>query len=170
MSNRPKNQKICVVCGRLFDSPPSDKKVTCSKECSRIHKSRTHIGKSNTWSEESRKKLSERGMTENLKKGTEAIQRGERTGRFQSNKNAIDWHLISPNGKHYYFHSLNFWLRENCRALFGCEPDSREYNNIRSGLSGAKRAMLGGNYGSLTYKGWQVIPTKSDVKNRAVAK
>ena len=45
---------------------------------------------------------------------------------------------------------------------FGCKPDSREYNNVRSGLCGAKRAMLGGSYKCCTYKGWQVIPTESD--------
>lgn len=76
----------------------------------------------------------------------------------------INWHLISPEGKHYYFHSLNFWLRENCRELFCIEPDSREFLNARSGLSGAKRAMLGGRYGCTTYKGWRVIPTEEDIK------
>lgn len=46
--------------------------------------------------------------------------------------------------------------------LFGVDPDSREFLNVRAGLSGAKRAMMGENYGCTTYKGWQVIPTDND--------
>ena len=44
----------------------------------------------------------------------------------------------------------------------GCEPDSRGYRNVRSGLSGAKRAMLGKKYGCCTYTGWKVLPTHDD--------
>lgn len=164
MNNKPKNQKICVICGKLFDCPPSSKKITCSKECSAIRKSQSHKGKSNVWSEESKRKLSERGQTDNLKMGTPAAKRSSNSGRFETNVNAIDWHLISPEGKHYYFHSLHHWLRENCRELFGVEPDSREFINIRSGLSNAKRAMLGGSYMTTTYKDWRVIPTEDDKK------
>lgn len=164
MNNTPKNQKKCVVCGKLFDCPPSSKKITCSKECSTTRKSQSHKEKHNVWSEESKRKLSERGQTDNLKMGTQAAKRNPNSGRFETNVNAIDWHLISPEGKHYYFHSLNYWLRENCRELFGIEPDSKEFSNTRSGLSGAKRAVMGGSYMSTTYKGWQVIPTKSDDK------
>ena len=162
MIMREKNKKICVVCGRSFDCPPSDKTVTCSKECSRINKSRTHKDKSNSWTTESRQKLKDLGQTDNLKLGTEAAKKSPKSGRFTTNINAIDWHLISPEGQHYYFHSLNFWLRENCRELFGVEPDSRGFLNARSGLSGAKRAMLGGKYGCTTYKGWKVMPTETD--------
>ncbi len=155
-----KNKKICVVCGKEFNCPPSDKTVTCGKKCSKIQKSKTHQEKRNLWSLESKEKLKAKGRTANLLRGTEAALRSPRSGRFETNVNAIDWHLIGPDGKHYYFHSLNHWLRENCRELFGCEPDSREWQNARSGLSGAKRAALGKKYGSLTYKGWQVIPVK----------
>lgn len=94
----------------------------------------------------------------------EAVKQSPNSGKFETNVNAIDWHLVSPTGEHYYFHSLNFWLRKNGRELFGCEPNSREYNNVRSGLSGAKRAMLGKKYKCCTYKGWQVIPTEDDLQ------
>lgn len=160
----------CVICGQIFRCSPSDKIVTCSKECSRINKSRTHKGKSNKWSDDSKQKLRDLGLTDNLKLGTDAAKISPRSGRFVNNINAIDWHLVSPDGKHYYFHSLNFWLRENCQELFGIKPDCREFLNVRSGLSGAKRAMMGGKYGSTTYKGWQVIPTERDIeKNNKAA-
>ena len=157
-------ERKCVVCGKPFKCSPSSKKVTCSKECSSVNKSKAHLGKSNRWSDESRQKLSDRGVTQNLKYGVDAAKKSPKSGRFETNINAKEWHLISPGGEHFYFRSLKFWLRENCRGYFGCEPDSREFNNVRSGLSGAKRAMLGGNYGCTTYKGWQVVPTESDQK------
>lgn len=101
-------------------------------------------------------------MRELQKAGTQAALKSTNSGRFETNVNAIDWHLVSPNGKHYHFHSLNYWLRENGLELFGCEPDSREYNNVRAGLSGAKRAALGKKYPCSTYKGWRVIPTEQE--------
>lgn len=158
-----KNKKICVVCGRSFDCSPSSKKITCSPGCSRIRKHQTHIGKKNQWSEESRERLKKLGQTENLKTGTAAAKCSPRSGRFETNINAKNWHLISPDGKHYRFKSLNFWLRENCLELFGVEPDSREFNNIRSGLTGAKRAAMGKKYLCCTYRGWQVVPTDDDL-------
>lgn len=153
-----KNQKICVICGKSFDCSPSSKKITCSKECSAIQKQKSHIGKKNKWSPEKKKRLSEKGRTENLLKGSAAALKSPKSGRFETNVNAKEWHLVSPEGKHYYFRSLNNWLRENGKELFGCEPDSREFLNVRSGLSGAKRAMQGGTYGCCTYKGWKVFP------------
>lgn len=95
-------------------------------------------------------------------KGTEAAKKSPKSGRFATNVNAIDWHLVSPGGVHYYFRSLNNWLCENGRELFGVEPDSREFYNVSSGLTGAKRAMVGKNYGCYTYKGWSVIPMQDE--------
>lgn len=157
-------EKKCVVCGKPFKCSPSSKKVTCSKECSTINKSKTHLGKSNHWSDESREKLSDRGQTQNLKYGVDAAKKSPKSGRFETNINAKEWHLISPEGEHFYFRSLNNWLRQNCEKYFGCAPDSTGYNNARSGLSGAKRAMMGGKYSSTTYKGWKVLPTESEKK------
>ena len=166
MSKRPpKSTKICVVCGKTFPCFPSDKTVTCGKECSKIHRSRTHMGLSNAWSEESRTKKAAQGKTANLALGTPAAQKSPKSGKFLTNINAKDWHLISPDGKEYKFHCLNYCLRENCEKVFGCAPDSKEFKNVSTGLAGAKRAMLGKNYRCCTYKGWKVIPTEHDIKN-----
>lgn len=164
-----RNQKTCVICGKLFYSPTSDKTVTCSIECRKQHAKNRSANRK--FSEETKKKISEkakgRDMADLQIKATLAAMKSEKSGRFTTNINAKDWHLISPEGKHYYFHSLNFWLRENCRELFGCEPDSREFNNVRSGLSGAKRATIGKSpYGCTTYKDWRVIPTNEELKIR----
>lgn len=159
-----RNKKICIICGKQFDCPPSESTVTCSKECNKEYAKQRRIGKKHT--EETRKKIAEANKNRDLsafqEKGTEAAKFSQKSGRFVTNVHAIDWHLISPEGKHYYFHSLQLWLRENGKELFGCEPDSREYNNVRSGLTGAKRFLLGKNYPCCTYKGWQVVPTEND--------
>lgn len=159
-----KNQKKCVICGNMFYSPPSDKTVTCSPACRAERTRLQHQGKKHT--EETKLLMSQkaagRDMGELQKIATAAAKESPKSGRFVTNINAKDWHLISPDGKHYEFHSLMLWLRENCRELFGCEPDSKEFNNVRSGLAGAKRATQGKKYPSATYKGWQVIPTKDD--------
>lgn len=159
-----RNKKICVICGKMFDCPKSSKTVTCSDQCRIKYAKMRSTGRK--FSDETKKKISEkakeRNMTDLQKIGTEASKNSPNSGRFETNVNAIDWHLISPDGKHYYFHSLMFWLRQNCLELFGCEPDSRDFNNIRAGLCNAKRAMLGKKYPCSTYKGWQVIPTESD--------
>lgn len=159
-----RNVKTCVECGKAFYAPPSSKKITCSKDCQKSYASKRSKGR--TLSDKTKQKISEkakgRDMSDLQKAGTEAALRSPNSVRFTTNVNAKDWHLISPKGKHYYFHSLNHWLRENGLELFGCEPDSREYHNVRSGLTGAKRAMRGKKYPCCTYKGWQVIPTEQD--------
>ena len=97
------------------------------------------------------------------KNATEAAKKSPKAGRFETNRAAIDWHLVSPNGEHFYIHSLSFWLRENCDKYFDVEPDSKQFFNIISGLSRVKRSMLGkikeGQRPGYSYKGWKVIPT-----------
>lgn len=159
-----RNRKICVICGKEFECPPSDKTVTCSQECRKKYAAIRATGRK--LSDSAKQKISNkakgRDMTELQKLGTSAAMNSPVSGRFETNRNCKDWHLVSPGGKHYYFHSLNYWLRENCRELFGCEPDSQEFKNIRSGLAGAKRAMMGKKYPCCTHKDWQVIPTEDD--------
>lgn len=162
-----RNKKECIICGKMFECPPSEETVTCSKECSRKYASIRLTGRPVT--KETRKKLSKkargRDMSDLQVIATEAAKRSPNSGRFETNVNAIDWHLISPDGKEYYCHSLTNWLRKNGLELFGCQPDSKEFKNVKSGLCNAKRAALGGSYNCVTYKGWKVIPTESDNRN-----
>lgn len=160
-----RNKKICVICGKEFDSPPSSKTVTCSIRCRQIRAAKSATGREK--SIEEREKISKaavgRDMTELQAIGTEAAAKSPHSGRFETNVNAKDWHLVSPEGKHYHFHSLNFWMRENGERLFGCKPDSRGFHNAVSGLRGAKRATQGKETAKCcTYKGWRVIPTDDD--------
>lgn len=165
-----KNYKTCVECGKKFPCSPSNNKVTCSDDCRRIHSSKTHSGRK--FSETSRKKMSDkakgRDMTALQEIAVNAAKNSPKSGRFETNINAVDWHLVSPDGVHYKFRSLNYWLRQHCHDFFGCEPDSREFNNVRSGIAQVKRSMLGkvskNQRPGYTYRGWQVIPTINDMK------
>ena len=164
-----RNKKKCVICGNEFECPPSDKTVTCSIECRRIRASRASKGRKLTDETKAKMSAAQKGKYSFLPAiGTEAALKSPKSGRFETNKSAIDWHLVSPGGKHYRFHSLNCWLRDHCKEFFDCEPDSKEFRNVASGLRGAKRAVLGKVSPSqrpcCTYKDWQVIPTEDDLK------
>lgn len=133
--------KKCVVCGKEFNSPPSAKTVTCSKECSRINKSYTHMGKSNNWPEESKEKLRHKGRTANLEKGTEA--------------NTKIWKLTSPEGRIHICKNLALWCRNNS-ILFGFDSSEENAKKVMTGLRHAKRGAEGKKTAlTRTYKGWQ---------------
>ena len=92
-------------------------------------------------------------------------------GRFfecRPSRNTIDWHLISPDGRHFRFRSLREWLRKNGKKFFDVEPNTRQFDNVFYGLSRVKKSMLGnlptGQRPGYTYKGWRVIPTEYDIQ------
>ena len=103
----------------------------------------------------------------NCKKRQQMLQK---TAQNQDGLNRMstltEWHLVSPDGIHYRFRSLRNWLRENGRELFGVEDDTRQFNNVISGLSRVKKSVLGtlppGQRPGYTYKGWRVIPVEKD--------
>lgn len=143
---------------------------TISRECRLKYLSQNHKGlKMSAATREkmaaSRKKVPNSAEIQRM--ATEAAKKSPKSGRFITNKAAIDWHLVSPEGEHFHIHSLAFWLREN-HEMFGVEPDTREFKNVISGLSRVKRAMLGkigdGQRPCATYKGWSVIPTDYDLE------
>ena len=158
-----KNQKKCKVCGRLFDCPPSSKKVTCSQECRIEYARQRRTGYK--LPKETRDKISEkakgRDMTSLQQLGTEAAKSSPNSGRFETNVNAKTWRLKSPEGKEYICRNLNLWVREHC-SLFGEEPSDHSFNKIRSGLWQAKRGVQ-----ASTYKGWRAeIIEESEIVKR----
>lgn len=158
------NQYKCIICGKEYMAYKSTNKVTCSKECQKEYARRRMLGKKR--GDNIRKAISHArkgiDMTELQKKATESAKKSPKSGKFETNVNAIDWCLISPEGKKYEFHSLMNWLRENGKELFGCEPDTKEFKAVQCGICNAKRAMLGKTNLPCTYKGWRVIPTEKD--------
>lgn len=166
-----KNVKRCVICGNEFFCSPSRNIVTCSHDCKIKYISQNHKGFKYTVESKQKMSASRLNNTKNKEiqaKATEAAKKSPKSGRFITNRAAIDWHLVSPDGKDYYFHSLSYWLQENCKELFGFDPGSKQFYNAVAGLERVKRSMLGKlserQRPGYSYKGWKVIPTDDDNK------
>ena len=153
--------KKCVVCGKEYKCPPTNNVLTCSPECSR--KRRSELLKGKEFKAETRQKLSEkakeRGFTDNLKKGTSAAMKSPKMGRFDTNVNAKDWVLISPEGKIYECHSLSNFVRQN-PEIFDIDGSEKECNRIINGLKTIKSHTKLGKKGQ-SYYGWTVDIEKS---------
>lgn len=141
-----RNYKTCAVCGKRFPCPPSAKTVTCSRECSAIHRSKTHKGKRNEWTDTSKWKLSVKGQTKNLLRGTPAAKKSPLSGRFPTNVNARHWILRSPSGVLYEFDNLNLFIREHPEFF----PN---FQSARTAIS----AIARGKTRAIYYKGWSVV-------------
>lgn len=85
--------------------------------------------------------------------------RSPKAGHFETNVNAKDWHLISPEGKHYHCRNLKLWA-ENHYTLFGFESIS-DAHKIPHGIYTIKRAMQNKikdvKNPTTTYKGWRIV-------------
>jgi len=149
---RMKNIKKCVICAAIFEAPPSSKKITCSKACSKMRKSASHAGKSNVWSADSREKLSERGQTGNLKRGAEVTKILPHTGAFETNKEAKVWLLLSPDNIEYKVRNLALFCRENPQLWDGTSTNAYAgLRQIQAWLCGKRKRKVS------TYKGWQLL-------------
>lgn len=149
-------KKKCVICGKEFDAPPSSKKITCSKECSTKRKSQSHKGVRNKWNEESKKRLSSVGETENLKKGTEAARRSPISGPFETNQNAKHWVLKSPEGIIHEFDNLNLFIRSHPAWFSNPKSASTALRASAACLAG-RPSPSRKNRQFTQYKGWQVV-------------
>lgn len=131
--------KRCVVCGAEFAASPTSKKITCSPECSATRKRETHLGKANTWTDESRQALSARGETPNLKLGTPAAQLSPISGPFETNQEAKIWFIrYLPTGEEFEVRNLNKWARDNAESL---APDP--WQNAVAGLRRVNASLRG---------------------------
>ena len=156
--------KKCVICGRQFAAPPSSKKVTCSRDCSTIRKVESHTGTSNTWSDESRKRLSaarkSEGYTPSLARAFVAAMARPDSQRGPQNRNAKRWVLIDPSGRRHEFTNLLDWARRHAELFDTVESDAdreRVARNIRSGFGGIVLSMSGRRKTPCsTYKGWRL--------------
>lgn len=145
-------EKHCTVCGAKFHAPPSSKTVTCSKGCSSKHRSRAHRGVRNRWSDEARARLSARGQTANLRKGTDAARRAEKSGPYETNVSARDWIITSPTGEIYTARNLRLWCEMHSH-LFDPHPWRHAYAGLKQAvayLRGSTARRVG------SYKGWRV--------------
>lgn len=148
-------QRICVICGASFGTPPSNNKRTCSSECSSVLRSRSHKGVRNVWSAESRQRLREKPTPPQLAKGMPAAMSLPESQRGEQHRDALVWHLIDPGGNHVTVVNLNEWARINLR-LFG-ETDERGAIRIAAGFRQIALSMAGKTKRNVyRYKGWQL--------------
>lgn len=157
--------KNCLVCGKEFQASPSDKIVTCSKECLKIRRSQISRGKkmSETAVERMSARAKSRGFTDNLKKGTQAAMASPKAGRFDTNINAKDWILISPFGETYKCHSLTNFIRKNPQ-LFDIDGSDEEVNRVAAGIRTIKGNMKHNRRGH-SYHGWTLeLPSENIFK------
>lgn len=144
--------RICAICGAPFKCSPSDKIVTCSPVCRRERARRAKIGKGIKWPDQSRQKLTQKGQSPNLMKGTPAAMVSPIAGSFETNKQALVWTIISPEGIEYEVRNLNLWIKQNAYILPGT------IEQAHAGFMQIKRSMLGKTKRSVgQWKGWRLI-------------
>lgn len=163
---RPKNQKICPVCGNAFEAPPTGRE-TCSEECDRIYRSRQHQGKKYPWSEEAKARYRSsaahqaqaRKQVVEATKAAVALPEGQ---KGPQNRECKVWILKDPSGNLHRAIGLLPWARENY-YLF--EPDTTNIEasarRIKSGFMAIASSIYGApsrrNRPISTYKKWSVV-------------
>lgn len=149
----------CVICGKPFHCYPSDKKVTCSNTCRCERQRRIVKNTPVKWSDAAKRRLSERGQTENLKLGTAAAQASSLAGRFKTNREAKIWVLVDPTGNEVVVQNLLLWARENT-VLFNKPPGDKSAKQIAAGFKAIAQTMRGSRgtpgkpRGAMSYFGW----------------
>ena len=129
--------KICIVCGTIFCDPQSNDTLTCSPDCSKKH----------------RQDLYTKGVyAESLEKAHEVMSIRPLTGPFETNINARDWVIQSPDGQIYECRNLKLWLREHAEMLDGTVEQAWD------GISKIKYTMQGKRkFPSHQWKGWRLV-------------
>ena len=119
---------------------------------------------------ETRKKMSEsakkRGMPEAVRlKGIREKAASVEGGRTEQNRNAKQWHLISPSGEEYIVSNLLFFIRENA-SLFGIGGTDEEAHYILRRFSSLKNHMKGDKKQRTCCGGWTIIIPEDDRINK----
>lgn len=150
-------QRKCVICGKPFNCYPSDNKVTCSNACRRERQRRIVKENPVKWGDTAKERLSKKGQTDNLRKGTEAAKRSPIAGRGETNREAKIWVLISPDGREITVRNLRHWARANTE-LFDKPPGDKSAYQICCGFSAIAQTLKGnrGPNGPMTYFGWSL--------------
>lgn len=149
--------KRCVICGKEFKSPPSDKVVTCSPECRSERARRALIARGNIFrtpeilkkiKESPKKKAHAREIQPLGKKAAMELPGGQ---KGIQNRTSKLWILIDPSGHKHAAINIAQFIRDNAKS-FGIEPDDeRSVHNIYSGFRVIARTIAGTNSGRPVY-------------------
>jgi len=140
----------CQICGKAFVARPKNGmgREVCSNKCQQLLCTKRAT---ESFTAQRRKKISAKGLTLNLQKGTPAAQKSPKSGSFETNVNADFWEIRSPEGIIYEFKNLHLWVKEHSNLLPGT-PKQAE-----SGIKAIKRSMLGKRRPVSQWKGWELI-------------
>lgn len=157
--------KICVICGASFKSPPSAKTVTCSPECRSKRAAIAASRSGRKWNAEAKARRSadiniRAKMAEIQQDGVEAALSIPEGQRGPQNRESKVWELISPAGEHITVTNLLDWARKNyTRFEPPCDDVDAAALRVSSGFKAIASSMRGvpsrGRPAS-SYKGWGV--------------
>lgn len=149
--------KRCVICGKEFQSPPSDKVVTCSPECRSERARRALIARGNIFrtpeilkkiKESPKKKAHAREIQPLGKKAAMELPGGQ---KGIQNRTSKLWILIDPTGnKHAAINLLQF-IRDNAESFGIKSDDKKSIRSIASGFQAILRTISGKNSGRPVY-------------------
>lgn len=124
----------CVECGKEFKCSPSDKTITCSKECRGIRRSRLLTGKKHSIETKAKKSAAakKRDNSANLSRGTEVAKRSPKAGRFETNSSAKRWIIISPDNVVYKCTNLREFIRRHGELFCINGDDDKQVDRIES--------------------------------------
>ena len=164
----------CVICGAVFQAPPSSKKVTCSPACrSRRAALAAKASSGRTWSTE--KKARRANDPDVIAKLASIQQIGSQAAlaipegqRGPQNRESKVWELIDPDGNHITVTNLLDWARNNY-TLFEppCDDVDAAAKRVSNGIMTIATSMRGARSRQRpvsSYKGWGLarLPEKGD--------
>lgn len=130
------NFRACVICGKLFQTPPSAGIVTCSPECSTAHRQQMHKA----------------GRYDGMQAALAAHVDDPRFHPGIENMNAKVWVIRSPGGQTHECRNLMHWLREHADMLDGTPGQAWDgIVKIKYSMQGKRRNP------SRSWKGWTLI-------------
>lgn len=163
-----------MICGAVFQAPPSDKKVTCSPACrSRRAALAAKASAGRTWSPE--KKARRANDPDVIAKLASIQQIGSQAAlaipegqRGPQNRESKVWELIDPDGNHITVTNLLDWARNNY-TLFEppCDDVDAAARRVSNGIMTIATSMRGARSRQRpvsSYKGWGLarLPEKGD--------
>lgn len=105
---RGRNSETCVVCGKTFFKPASQKAKTCSSACYKIL-------------------LSRKARAQDLSAMQKGHKNSPRTASTIENSSAKEWSLKAPDGTVYRFKNLNLFVRTHKDLFLTSDLGERKF-------------------------------------------
>lgn len=168
--------KKCIICGAVFQAPPSSKKVTCSAMCRSVRAAEAARKSSGRkWSEAKKRKRSRnpevKAQMRNIQKIAvqEALKNPEGQKGSQ-NRESLLWVLVDPAGKRHAAINLVQWARENYMQFDPLSSDAEQTaQKIAKGfraIASSMRRVKSRVRPVYHYKGWGLDRLPAEIDKR----